>query len=91
MLIWPWVPFMATTGTTTPLTAFNERGITYLATTNAGWLPYWIDKGICFVHYSTNRVKRQLGLDQDIPNDFITILESTTFVRPFLRHSTFEF
>ena len=28
-------PFIDTVGTTTPLTAFNERGITYLATTNA--------------------------------------------------------
>ena len=33
-------PFTNTTGTTTPLTTFDERGITYLATTNAGWLPY---------------------------------------------------
>lgn len=28
-------PFMAIVGTTTPLIAFDERGITYLATTNA--------------------------------------------------------
>ena len=49
--------FMATTGTTTPLTAFDGRGITSLAATNAKWLPYLADKGICYVHYSTNRVK----------------------------------
>ena len=29
-------PFMATIGTTTMLTAFDGRGIIYLATTNAG-------------------------------------------------------
>ena len=82
---------MATTGTTTPLTAFDEKGITYLAATNARWLPYLADEGICFVHDSANRVRRQFGLDQDIPDDFTTILKSTTSVRPFLRSSTFEF
>ena len=34
-------PFMATGGTTTP--------ITYLATTNAGWLPYLVNEGIRYV------------------------------------------
>ncbi|KAL0010851.1 hypothetical protein SO802_005959 [Lithocarpus litseifolius] len=37
-------PFLATAGTTTPLTGFDERGITYLAATNAGWLPYLAHK-----------------------------------------------
>lgn len=32
--------FMATAETTTPLIAFDEKGITYLAAINAGWLPY---------------------------------------------------
>ena len=73
------------------LTAFDKRGITYLAATNAGWLPYLTSEGIRFVHYSTNRVGRQVGLDKDIPDDFIAILESTTFVWPFLRPSAFEF
>ena len=82
---------MATTGTTTPLTAFDKRRITYLAATNVGWLPYLANEGICFVHYSANRVRRQFGLDQDIPDYFTTILKSTTFVRPFLRLNTFEF
>ena len=31
--------FVNTVGTTTPLIGFNETGITYLAATNAGWLP----------------------------------------------------
>ena len=47
-------PFMAIAGTTTPLTAFAERGITYLATTNAGWLPYLVVEGVHYVHYSAN-------------------------------------
>ena len=45
-------PFTDTAGTTTPLIAFDERGITYLAATNAGWLPYLTNEGIRFVHYS---------------------------------------
>ena len=49
--------------TTTPLTGFEERGITYLAATNVGWLPYLADAGIGFVHYPANRVRRQFGLD----------------------------
>ena len=55
--------FTDITGTTTPLTAFDERGIIYLVVTNVGWLPYLVDKHIQFVHYSTNRVRRQFGLD----------------------------
>ena len=84
-------PFTNITGTTTPLIGFNERGITYLVATNAGWLPCLPYEGIRFMHYSANRVRRQFGLDQDIPNDFSTILESFTSVRPFLRPSAFEF
>ena len=84
-------PFMAIAGTTTPLTAFAERGITYLATTNAGWLPYLVVEGVRYVHYSANWVRRQFGLDQDIPDDFAAILESTTSVCPFLHSSAFEF
>ena len=84
-------PFVDTTRTTTPLTSFDERGITYLATTNAGWLPYLADKGIRFVYYSADRMRRQFGLDQDIPDHFSAIMASPTSVRPFLQHSTFEF
>ena len=32
--------FVDTVGTTTPLAGFDEIGITYLAATNTGWLPY---------------------------------------------------
>ena len=84
-------PFMAAVETTTSLTTFDERGITYLVAINAGWLPYLADKGIPYVHYSANKVKRQFGLDQDILDDFRAILESTTSVRPFLHPSAFEF
>ena len=57
------VPFTDIAGTTTSLTTFNERGIMNLAATNAGWLPYLADEGIRFIHYSSNRVRRQFGLD----------------------------
>ena len=83
--------FTDTVRTTTPLTAFNERGITYLVATNAGWMPYLADKGVRFMHYSANKVRRQFGLDQNIPYDFSTILEFATFVRPFLWPNAFEF
>ena len=46
--------FVDTAGTTTPLTSFDEVGITYLAATNAGWLPYLADEGMMFVHYPAN-------------------------------------
>ena len=82
---------MAIVGTTTPLTAFDERGITYLAATNARWLPYLAEEGIWCVHYSAYRVRRQFGLDQDIPDDFTLILDTTTSVCPFLCPSAFKF
>ena len=61
------------------------------AATNVGWLPYLADEGIRFVHYFVVRVRRQFRLDQDILDDFSAIMESPTFVQPFLRHSAFEF
>ena len=56
-------PFMAIVRTTTLLVAFDERGITYLAASNVGWLPYLAYESIHFVHYSANRVRRQFELD----------------------------
>ena len=56
-------PFMAIAGTIALLTAFDERGITYLAATNARWLSYLADEGVQYVYYSTHRVRRQFGLD----------------------------
>ena len=35
--------FVNTVGSTTPLAGFDEVGITYLAATNVGWLPYLAD------------------------------------------------
>ena len=55
--------FVDIAGTTAPLTSFDEAEITYLAATNAGWLPYLADEGMRFVHYPVNRVRRQFGLD----------------------------
>jgi len=43
------------------------------------------------MHYSADRVRRQFGLDQDIPDDFSAIIESPTSIRPFLQHTAFEF
>ena len=39
-------PFIGTAGMTTPLVAYDERGITYLAATNVGWLPYLADERV---------------------------------------------
>ena len=50
--------FVDTVGTTTPLTGFDEVGITYLAATNARWLPYLVDEGMRFIHYAANWVRR---------------------------------
>ena len=83
--------FVDTVWTTTPLADFDKTEITYLAATNAGWLPYLADEGIRFVHYPANQVRRQFGLDQDIPDDISFLMESTTSVRPFLWHTAFEF
>ena len=73
-------PFVDTARTTTPLTGFEERGITYLAAINAGWLPYLADEGIRFVHYLANRVRRQFGLDQDIPDGLSSLMKSPTSI-----------
>jgi len=59
--------------------------------TNAWWLPYLADKGNRFVHYPANQVRRQFGLDQDIPDELSFLMESLTSVRPFLQSIAFEF
>ena len=83
--------FVDTVGTTTPLTGFDETGITYLAATNVGWLPYLADEGIRFVHYPANRMRRQFELDQDILDDLSFLMESPTSIRPFLRPMPLNF
>ena len=83
--------FVDTIGTTTPLASFDETGIIYVVATNAGQLPYLANEGIRFVHYPSNRVRRQFGLDQDIPDDISFLMESPTSVSPFLWHTAFEF
>ena len=83
--------FVDTIETTTLLTGFNETEITYLAATNAEWLPYLVDEGIRFVHYLANRVRSQFGLDQDIPDAIYFLMESPTSVRPFSWPTAFEF
>ena len=83
--------FIDTAGTATHLTDFKKTGITYLAATNARWLPYLADEDLRFVHYPANRVRRQFGLDQDILNDLSFLIKSPTSVRPFLWHTAFEF
>ena len=83
--------FVDTAETTTPLTSFDETEITYLVATNASWLPYLANEGIRFVHYPANRVRRQFGLDQYIPDGLSFLMESPTSVRPFLWPTAFEF
>ena len=83
--------FVDTVRTITPLAGFDEIGITYLAATNAGWLPYLADEGVRFVYYPANRVRRQFGLDQDILDNFSFLMESPTSIKPFLRHTAFDF
>ena len=81
--------FVNTVETTTPLTSFDDTRITYLAATNAGWLPYLADEGIRFVHYLANQVRKQFGLDQDIPDAISFLMEfppllSNPFYGPLL-------
>ena len=75
--------FVDTAGTTPPPpppTDFEETGITYLAATNAGWLPYLDDEGLRFMHYLANWVRRQFGLDPDIPDDLSFLMDSPTSI-----------
>jgi len=83
--------FVDTVGTTSPLVSFDENGITYLAATNARWLPYLADEGIRFVHYPANQMRRQFGLDQDILDDISSLLGAPTSVRHFLLQTAFDF
>ena len=41
------------------------------------------------MHYFANRVRRQFGLNKDIPDDFSAILKFVTSIRPFFWPSAF--
>ena len=49
------------------LIARDMGSLTYLSTTNAGWLPVLSSGRLQFTIYSAHRVRRQFGFDQEIP------------------------
>ena len=75
--------FVDTIETTTLLTGFNETEITYLAATNAEWLPYLVDEGIRFVHYLANRVEASLDWIRTFLMPFIFLWSPLLLSDPF--------
>ena len=84
-------PFIGATSMASPLVADDERGITYLAATNAGWLPYLTNDKVSYVTYPTHKVRRQFGLDQDVPDDLALVLDFTTSLCHFLHPYAFDY
>ena len=73
------------------LIAGDMVSLTYLSATNAGWLPVLSSGGLQFTVYSTHRVRKQFGFDQEIPAVMGIAAGEIPTINPFLRASAFAY
>ena len=83
--------FLNSPGNTFDLRPSDEGSLAYLACVSPSWLPVPSSSGPRYTHYSTHRVLRQFGFDQDIPPVFKDIVPSLPSLDPFLRLQAFSY
>jgi len=83
--------FLTSTGNTFDLLRGDEGSLAYLACISPSWLPVPSSSNPRYTHYSTHRVLRQFGFDQDIPPVFKDIVPSLPSLDPFLRLQPFSY
>jgi hypothetical protein len=67
----------------------DYRSLAYLSTVSLGWLPFLSSTGVSFIPYCPQRVKKQFGLDQDVPVGPQETITSTLDLSPFIKSSAF--
>uniref|UniRef100_A0A2N9FRU8 Aminotransferase-like plant mobile domain-containing protein n=1 Tax=Fagus sylvatica TaxID=28930 RepID=A0A2N9FRU8_FAGSY len=73
------------------LVAGDMASLTYLSTTNAGWLPVLSPDGLRFTVYSAHRVRKQFGFDQEVPAIMGVTASEISIINPFLGDRAFAY
>jgi hypothetical protein len=73
------------------LIAGDVRSLTYLFATNASWLPVLSSGRLQFTAYSAHKVRRQFGLDQEVPAVMGIAAGEILTINPFLRTRAFAY
>uniref|UniRef100_A0A2N9GJL1 Aminotransferase-like plant mobile domain-containing protein n=1 Tax=Fagus sylvatica TaxID=28930 RepID=A0A2N9GJL1_FAGSY len=62
----------------------NLKFCTFLAAITPTWLPTFRENGMETIHYNPHRVRRQFGLDQDMPIANVVVFDCDTVMAPFI-------
>ena len=73
------------------LIAEDMRLLTYLSATNAGWLLVLSNSRLQFTAYSTHKVRRQFGFDQEVPAVMEIATSEIPAINPFLKARAFAY
>uniref|UniRef100_A0A2N9IL47 Aminotransferase-like plant mobile domain-containing protein n=1 Tax=Fagus sylvatica TaxID=28930 RepID=A0A2N9IL47_FAGSY len=73
------------------LRAEDHQSLAYLSAVNPGWLPILSATGLKFTPYCPQRVKRQFGLDQDVPASLQEATPPFPSLAPFIKSCSFAY
>uniref|UniRef100_A0A2N9EY06 Aminotransferase-like plant mobile domain-containing protein n=1 Tax=Fagus sylvatica TaxID=28930 RepID=A0A2N9EY06_FAGSY len=73
------------------LIAEDMRSLTYLSATNTGWLLVLSSSRLQFTAYSTHKVRRQFGFDQEVPTVMGIAASEIPAINPFLKARAFAY
>uniref|UniRef100_A0A2N9E1E4 Aminotransferase-like plant mobile domain-containing protein n=1 Tax=Fagus sylvatica TaxID=28930 RepID=A0A2N9E1E4_FAGSY len=62
----------------------NLKFCTFLAAITPAWLPTFGENGMETIHYNPHRVRRQFGLDQDVPSANVVVFDCDTVIAPLI-------
>ena len=73
------------------LRAEDHRSLACLSVVNPGWLPILSVAGLEFTPYCAQRVKRQFGLDHDVPASLREATPPLPSLAPFIKSRAFAY
>ena len=73
------------------LQAVDHQSLAYLSAINPGWLPILSATGLEFTPYCPQRVKRQFGLDHDVPASLREATPPFPSLAPFIKSRAFAY
>ena len=69
----------------------DHRGLAYLSAISPGWPPILSATGLGFTFYCVQRVRRQFGLDQEVPGSLKESVPSSPSLAPFIKDRAFAY